>query len=106
MKRGMTIEELHLDLLSDYNVTLKPNGEVDANGERVYFDETIVLDYCNEEPNDWAENAYFEGPTWLWTEPVGWLLWEKGVTINGYPGLNATVVNKKEDGVHIVKVTE
>ena len=105
MKRRKSAEELRLDLLDEYKVTLESDGEVTSERDQIYFDKDVELDYRDEGPDAWATSKYFEGPAWTWDADRGWELWENGVKITGYNGLNLTVVNIQKDGVHITKCT-
>ena len=105
MKRRKSAEELHLELLKDYKVTLKSNGEVTARSNRVFYDVGVILDYRDEGPDAWATSEYFEGPAWLWDFDRGWEFWQNGVEVTGYNGLQVTVVNIRKDGVHVTKCT-
>lgn len=101
MKFYNWLNGLHLELLEKYGVSLGKNGEVFSDDNQVNHDEEIIIGYRDEGPDAWANSKYFDGPAWVWTGDCGWEFYEKGVTITGYHGLVATIVNVQKDGLHV-----
>ena len=104
MKSNDSKKDLHLELLEEYNGMLTSDGSFFNESDRVQYNEEIVIGYRDEGPDAWAGSVRFNGPAWLWTKDEGWEFYENGVTITGYAGLLATVLNIEEDGLHITNV--
>ncbi len=96
-------QDLHLEILQKYKITLKPDGNVTCKGFVLYFDEDIVLGFRDEGPDAWATSHTLPGPVWCWDAYNGWEFYEKEVKITGYYGMSFIVVTIQKDGVHVTK---
>ena len=93
-------KEMHLELLEPYCITIDTDGKVFCRGKECHAKETPI-GYRDEGPDAWSSSTRFEGPAWVWTESPGWEYYKNGVTITGYDGLHATVINIKNDVVTV-----
>ena len=101
MKRKDSPQDLHLELLKEFEVTLCPDGRVENKYHRDVNAEEIIIGYRDEGPDAWAGSERFSGPAWIWTKYEGWKFYKNGVTVTGYAGLCAKVVNICSDGLHV-----
>ena len=101
MKRNTSSADLHLELLKDYKVHLNSDGRITAEGGKGFYTKGISIGFRDEGPDAWSSSEHFSGPAWVWTFHEGWEFYQNGVTITGYHGLSATVVNIDQNEVHV-----